>query len=73
MHPQQPPRKAKPRLDPDSETVLIGFKGPATLKRSLEECAGTLGIGYSQLLRATAQECVLKIKKLKDGFDKGNG
>ncbi len=67
---EQETKKAKPKLDPQSQTVLIGFKGSEVLKKDLEECASTLGLSYSQLLRANAQECVEKIKQLKEGFDK---
>jgi len=63
-------RKAKPKLDPTQSTVLIGFKGSAGLKKDLEECASSLGLGYSQFLRATAQQSVSQIKKLKEGIDK---
>ena len=67
---EQEIKKVKPKLDPNASTVLIGFKGSEVLKKDLEDCASSLGLSYSQLLRANAQECVEKIKKIKEGFDK---
>lgn len=69
---QLQPKVARPRakLDPEQDTVMIAFKGPVRLKEALEQCAASLGMGYSQFLRAAAQESILKINKIKEGFRK---
>jgi hypothetical protein len=69
---QLPAKVGRPRskLDPNCDTVLIGFKGPVKLKEALEQCAASMGMGYSQFLRAAAQESILRINKVKEGFAK---
>ena len=63
-------RKVLRRLDPNSYTVLIGFKGSAVLQNDLRECAKIMGLPYSEFLRAAAQDIVANVKKLKEGIDK---
>jgi hypothetical protein len=59
------PPKGKPRLNPNEETVLIGFKGDARLKENLERSAAKLGLTCSQLMRAVSEDCVAKILGIK--------
>ena len=58
-------KEKKRRLDPGSETVLIGFKGPKTLHDELMRAAAALGISYSEMLRAMATDLVKQVKKTK--------
>lgn len=62
--------RPRAKLDPDHDTVLIGFKGTVKLKEDLEACAASMGVGYSQFLRAAAQESIVRINKIKEGFTK---
>ena len=62
--------RKKPRLDPNSETVLIGFKGSEAMRSELKDCADTLGLSYSEFLRATAQDSITRVKRLREGFEK---
>ena len=63
----QPRRGGKQKLDPGAETVLIGFKGPKHLAVDLQQAAAMLGLSYSELLRAGAEDMVKKVQKMKAG------
>ena len=62
-----PTKKERPgaRLKAGVDTVLIGFKGPADLKRSLERSAKYLGLDPSKVLRSLVEDFVAKVEKMK--------
>lgn len=67
----QPQRGRKPKLDPNSETVVLGFKGTKMMKTEIEKTATSLGISYSEFLRTSTEDSLARFRRLREKSSEG--